>query len=738
MEEETREEAREEHKGEGLYIQVFSIHGLVRYENLELGRDADTGGQVKYVVEYAEALSSHPRVAHVDLFTRLVSDKRVSPDYSRQIEQITDNYRIVRIQCGGRKYMRKELLWPHLDEYIDKTIQFIKKEGRYPDVVHGHYPDAGYVCMHLSEFFGTPFIFTGHSLGRPKKQKLMADGMTQEEVDRVYKIEHRIKVEEDIIKNADLIVTSTSQEVEKQYGMYTNQDLADYAVVPPGINLNKFYPYYHDHHPEAKKDENSLMAWSSVNEELERFLVNPDKPLILALCRPDKKKNISGLVNAYGRDKELQAMANLAIFAGIRKNIQQMEDNEQDVLTRMLLLMDKYDLYGKMAIPKSHDFTYEVPELYRITAEKKGVFVNVAFTEPFGLTLIEASACGLPIVATNDGGPKDIMDNCQNGFLVSPTELEEVSSSIRRIIADADMWKRFSNSGAKCVQEHYSWSAHVESFLERLDKAKGKDKAPLFKKAASNPVGDRLISLNHFVISDIDNTLTGDGDSLNRFMEMLKENRERVGFGLATGRTLDSALEVCETNDILPVDVIIASVGTEIHYKDGTVPDKGWRTHISKRWNRKRIKEVLDRLDFLEYQEDEKQRDFKVSYYMTDGGERIPEIHDALVKAKCHYNLVYSDNEYLDILPIRASKGKALRYLSYKWGLPLDGIVVCGDSGNDIGMLIGSTLGIIVGNHSTEMEQLRGKRRVYFAQASNSEGVLEGLEYYRFWERARE
>ena len=107
------------------YIQMFSIHGLLRFENLEMGRDADTGGQIKYVVELADALSRRDDVKRVELFTRLVSDKAVSKDYAKTIEQVNDKFRIVRIQCGGRKYMRKELLWAHLDEFVDKTIKYI-------------------------------------------------------------------------------------------------------------------------------------------------------------------------------------------------------------------------------------------------------------------------------------------------------------------------------------------------------------------------------------------------------------------------------------------------------------------------------------------------------------------------------------------------------------------------------------------------------------------------------------
>ena len=125
-----------------LYVQLFSLHGLIRSKNLEMGRDADTGGQVKYVLELGAALSSREDIGKVDLFTRLIADKRVSSDYSEPIEVVNDKFRIIRIQCGGRKYMRKELLWPHLDEYVDKTIKFIKRNQAMPDIVHGHYPDA--------------------------------------------------------------------------------------------------------------------------------------------------------------------------------------------------------------------------------------------------------------------------------------------------------------------------------------------------------------------------------------------------------------------------------------------------------------------------------------------------------------------------------------------------------------------------------------------------------------------
>ena len=205
-------------------------------------------------------------------------------------------------------------------------------------------------------------------------------------------------------------------------------------------------------------------------KELNRFFMTPEKPLILALSRPDQRKNISGLVRAYGEDLELQSMANLAVFAGLRKDIDAMADNEREVLTQMLLAMDKYDLYGKMAIPKKHDFEYEVPALYRIAAERRGVFVNPALTEPFGLTLLEASATGLPIVATDDGGPNDIVHNCQNGILVNVARTEQVSSALRKIIADKDLWERYSKNGIMNVRKHYTWQNHTREYALAVGK----------------------------------------------------------------------------------------------------------------------------------------------------------------------------------------------------------------------------------------------------------------------------
>ncbi|OYY82384.1 MAG: hypothetical protein B7Y34_02740, partial [Methylophilales bacterium 16-45-9] len=84
-----------------------------------------------------------------------------------------------------------------------------------------------------------------------------------------------------------------------------------------------------------------------------------------------------------------------------------------------------------------------------------------------------------------------------------------------------------------------------------------------------------------------------------------------------------------------------------------------------------------------------------------------------------------------DILPIRASKGHAIRYFSYKWSLPVEHCLVAGDSGNDIEMLLGDTLAIVVGNHSQEIAHLRDETQVYFAKAHYAAGIMEGIAHYQ-------
>jgi sucrose-phosphate synthase len=150
-------------------------------------------------------------------------------------------------------------------------------------------------------------------------------------------------------------------------------------------------------------------------------------------------------------------------------------------------------------------------------------------------------------------------------------------------------------------------------------------------------------------------------------------------------------------------------------------------------WNREKIETILSQLPFLELQRDPGvQRPFKLSYNMPCAKDRLAAVNGLLLNAKCRYNAIYSHQLYLDILPARASKGKAIRYLSYKWEIPLDNILVCGDSGNDEEMLRGDMPGVVVAGFSPELVKLRGMRKIFFAPRQCAGGILDGIQHYNF------
>ena len=249
-------------------------------------------------------------------------------------------------------------------------------------------------------------MHTGHSLGRDKYSRLLAVGMGIEQIEERYHMQARISAEEDILSCAELVITSTRNEIESQYEIYDYYTPEKMAVIPPGINLEQF-------HPVIQGQPAISQAFQS---KLSLFLRDPAKPMILALSRPDERKNIVSLLEVFGQNKSLQKLANLVIVAGNRDDIRELNDGVQSVLTELLWVIDVYELYGLVALPKHHS-AEDVPDIYRYAAASKGVFVNPALTEPFGLTLLEAAASGLPLVATENGGPVDIIGNCGNGLL---------------------------------------------------------------------------------------------------------------------------------------------------------------------------------------------------------------------------------------------------------------------------------------------------------------------------------
>ena len=708
----------------GLVVHHLSVHGLIRGHDLELGRDADTGGQTKYVVELARALGRHEAVREAVLFTRRIDDPRVSDDYAREEEPLGEGARIVRVHAGGDRYRRKERLWPHLDTFARSMLTWYRATGERPDLLHGHYADAGDVARELAAVLGVPLIVTGHSLGRNKIDVLRAAGVDDEAIESRYRIAHRIEVEERLLRDADRVVASTEHEVEHGYERYEAAPNARFEVIPPGVDLNRFYPWFYDQDGGYDPGEKVVEARVRMMRALDRFLTDVDKPLILAISRPDKRKNIVGLLTAYGEDPELRSLANLAVFAGVRKDIEAMSDNEREVLTELLLAMDRYDLYGKLALPKKHDPDTDIPVLYRLAAASRGVFVNPALVENFGITLIEASASGLPVVSTDHGGPKDIIGRCGSGELIDARDTEAIQEALRSVLVDEEAWDRYSRAGVEGVRAHYSWTAHVARYLEVVEPLLGEDRPDLGDWRTD--AGRTLLDADALLISDVDGTLVDgapDADALEDLAAALAE--ANVAFGLASGRRLERVEEAIAGFGLPQPSVIVSDVGSDIHYGRARVPDRGWRAHVARGWDREAVDELV-RSFGVAPQEQEAQSAFKASYLLDDP-KVAQRIEDAVKERGLAASVVFSHGAYLDLLPARAGKGRAVRWLADLWGFDRTRVATAGDSGNDADMLRGRFRGIVVGNHAPELRRIRGRRNVLFVEAPHARGVLEGL-----------
>ncbi|MFT5302875.1 MAG: sucrose-phosphate synthase [Mariniblastus sp.] len=705
-------------KRKPFHITLISLHGLIRAKDCELGRDADTGGQTKYVLELAAELAKQPEVSRVELLTRQVVDPKVDDDYAQLEETICEGAKIIRIPFGPRRYLKKEALWPYMEVFIDQTISHFRRTG-LPDLIHGHYADAGLGGGQLARLLHIPFVFTGHSLGRVKRARLSISKRSPEKLESTYKFMARIEAEEIALETASMVVASTSQEVEDQYQKYEHYVPERMEVIPPGVDLAAFHP--------AGNGEDL----ANVNDLLSPFLREPDKPMILTMARPDERKNLEKLIQVYGESEQLQSLANLVVVMGARDDLREITKAQRTVLLNVITLIDVYNLYGKVAYPKSHESS-DVPNLYRRAAKANGVFINPALTEPFGLTLLEAAASGLPVVATNDGGPRDIIANCQNGLLIDPLDSDSIEKALLRMLTEPEQWQTWSKNGIDGVREHYTWGRHAKRYLRDVNEILADSATPALVASRS---ARRLPDFDRLVITDLDNTLTGDPVGLRKFNELIRAN-EHIGFGITTGRKLQSALKLIEKLGLPTPDVMDTSCGTELHYGEKLTSDRSWRKQIAYQWKPDKVRELLNGQSGFFPQSKSEQSEFKISYKLDPKlAPKAAQIKRILREAGLRAKVVLSLGIYLDVIPVRGGSGLSLRHLLYKWGFAPEQLLVAGDSGNDEGMLKGRALGVVVANYSPELEKLRKLPRIYFADSPQAQGIIEGINYYNFLDK---
>ena len=704
----------------GLRLLHLNLHGLIRSNDLELGRDADTGGQTLYVLELVKGLAARPEVENVELITRLIVDRKVSSDYSKPVEKISSCAEIIRLPFGPKRYVRKELLWPYLDDLADQIVQRLRKQNNFPDWIHAHYADAGYVGALVSRRLGLPLVFTGHSLGREKLRRLLVAGIDHDQIEQTYSISKRIDAEELALAHSNLLITSTKQEAEEQYARYGRFSSKNVVVIPPGVDLNRF----HSIDSALDKEEKEL------NKLFKPFLRDLNLPPLLAISRAVRRKNIPALIETYGRSSILQQRHNLILILGCREDARQLDKQQREVFQQVFELVDKYNLYGKVAFPKQHK-REQIPSIYRWAANRKGLFVNPALTEPFGLTLLEAAACGLPMVTTDDGGPRDILSRCDNGLLVDVTDLEAFRDGLETAGSNPSLWNTWRNNGIEGVSRHFSWDAHVCNYIALMQK-RLKFLAPRYltfvNTKETSPIGHKLLFL------DLDNYLE-ESKGLSILRNKLKDHsfNKNIKLGILTGRSIKAArYRYAETQ--LPIPAVwICQAGTEIYYADTKKSDIFWQDLISVDWNRSDVEKVLfDLKEYLELQLTEFQGPFKVSYLLKEPSHAIlPLVRKRLRQSglaatphlKCHW--------YLDVVPLRASRAEAIRFLTLRWGISLDKVLVVASQQGDDELIRGLTTNVIPFDHDSSLDGLRTQQRVFFSD--DQDDVLDGLKHFRFF-----
>lgn len=479
-------------------VVVVSVHGYFGQSNV-LGLP-DTGGQVVYILDQVRALEKEMRERlneqgifvepEIIVLTRQIPSAKNSTCQDR-IEPIwgTQNAKILRVPFLGEngevieEWVSRFHIWKHLEGFASQAERELLSELRgKPDLILGNYSDGNLVASLLSKSLDVTQCNIAHAL---EKTKYLYSDLYWAEKESEYHFSIQYTADLLAMNTADFIITSTYQEIagrEDSIGQYESYesftlpglyqvikgiDLYDskFNIISPGANSDIFFPYY--------KMENRLLSLHKEIEELiygdvtnnsRGVLKDKDKPIIFSLARLDRIKNLTFLARLYGSSKKLQESANLLIIAGQVDKELSSDEEEKAQIDEMHAIFSEYGLDDKARWIGGRLNKQLTGELYRFVADKKGVFVQPALFEAFGLTVIEAMATGLPVFATMYGGPLEIIEDGVSGFHINPTDTESSIQKLEQFFEhsfEGDIWNGVSKESIKRVEECYNWERYA-------------------------------------------------------------------------------------------------------------------------------------------------------------------------------------------------------------------------------------------------------------------------------------
>ncbi|XP_057424870.1 sucrose synthase 2-like [Lotus japonicus] len=484
-------------------VVILSPHGYFGQANV-LGLP-DTGGQVVYILDQVRALENEMllriKKQGLDLTPRILIVTRLIPDAkgttcNQRLERVsgTEHSHILRVPFRSDKGILREWIsrfdvWPYLETFTQDVVKEIVAELHgYPDFIIGNYSDGNLVACLLAAKMGVTRCTIAHAL---EKTKYPDSGTYWKKFEDKYHFSCQFTADLIAMNGADFIITSTYQEIagtKNTVGQYESHtaftlpglyrvvhgiDVFDskFNIVSPGADMSIYFPY--------SEKQNRL---TSLHGSIEKLLYDPEqtdeyigtlkdqsKPIIFSMARLDRVKNISGLVESYGKSSKLRKLVNLVVVAGYIDVSKSKDREEIAEINKMHDLIKTYNLNGDFRWIAAQTNRARNGELYRYIADTKGAFIQPAFYEAFGLTVVEAMTCGLPTFATCHGGPAEIIEHGKSGFHIDPYRPDQASELVveffERCKEDSSHWNEISDGGLKRIYERFTWKIYSERLM---------------------------------------------------------------------------------------------------------------------------------------------------------------------------------------------------------------------------------------------------------------------------------
>jgi mannosylfructose-phosphate synthase len=410
---------------------LVSTHGYVAAEP-PLGA-ADTGGQVVYVLELAKKLAQLG--FEVDVWTRRFEDQP-------EMDTVNDRVRVLRVPCGGRNFIGKEHLVRHLGEWAENALRLIQRHGLKYQFLNSHYWDAGFATQRLAEALNVPHVHTPHSLGLWKKQLMerdfRADAAT---LDQKYNFTQRINEETLLYRNCNEVIATTPDQLDmivKDYGAPAGQ----VHMIPPGYDDNRFFPV------------------SAASRGAVRARLGFEGKVVLAIGRLARNKGYDLLLDAFSivAPRIPDAVLHLAVGGS------EMNAGEQRILAE---LKEQAGALGLAARVRFSGFVADadLADHYRAA----DVFVLSSRYEPFGMTAIEAMACGTPTVVTIHGGLFRAVTFGRHALYADTFDKEDLGISIVKILRHPRLAHRLARMGAHKARSLFTWTGIAQQLTALIE-----------------------------------------------------------------------------------------------------------------------------------------------------------------------------------------------------------------------------------------------------------------------------